>query len=171
MRIGCALGSCSLPVALVATLASAGCGENAPSPASTAAPVTSPPTPATSTTGEARPRWDEPSFELVAEPPSSLVAGQEARVSIRLTARGNYHVNQDYPISIQVTAPAGVSVPRATLARADAAEFDEEHARFEFALTAPSGHHELRALVDFAVCTPESCMPDTRTLSIALDVP
>ncbi|MFN9811312.1 MAG: enoyl-CoA hydratase-related protein, partial [Deltaproteobacteria bacterium] len=53
----------------------------------------------------------------------------------------------------------------------EAAEFSETVARFEVPFTATPGHHELRALVDFAVCTPESCMPDSRTLAIALDVP
>jgi len=119
---------------------------------------------------EARALWDEASFELRSEA-GAIQAGQESHVGIRLTARGHHHVNQDYPISVQITAPDGVTLPHATLARADAAEFSETVARFDVPFTAPSGHHELRALVDFAVCTPESCMPDTRTLAIAVDVP
>lgn len=120
---------------------------------------------------EARPRWEEAGFELGSTTPGPYQAGQEGHFDIRLAARGNYHVNQDYPISIQITAPDGVTLPHATLARPEAAEFGEELARFDVPFTAPAGHHELRALVDFAVCTPESCMPDTRTLAIALDVP
>ena len=80
-------------------------------------------------------------------------------------------MNQEYPISIQLTAAQGVTLPHATLGRPEAAEFTEALARFSVPFTATAGHHELRALVDFAVCTPESCMPDTRTISIALDVP
>jgi hypothetical protein len=32
------------------------------------------------------------------------------------------------------------------------------------------GTHRVEAKVSFAVCTPETCVPDTRTLSLALPV-
>jgi hypothetical protein len=128
------------------------------------APVVAPP-------AEARASWDEPSFLLRSEPVGAFQAGTESHLAIRLEARGDHHVNQDYPISIQITAPEGVTLPHATLGRPEAAEFSEALARFDVPFTATAGHHELRALVDFAVCTPESCMPDTRTLAIAIDVP
>jgi hypothetical protein len=156
-------------------LASMACGSSEETPATTGEstgstatppPETTPPTPA-----EARPSWAEAGFELGSSTTGPFQAGQEGHFDIRLAATGNYHVNQDYPISIQVTGPDGVTLPRATLARPEAAEFSETVARFEVPFTATAGHHELRALVDFAVCTPESCMPDTRTLAIALDVP
>lgn len=120
---------------------------------------------------EARASWDEASFLLRSEPVGAFQAGTEGHLAIRLEARGNHHVNQEYPISIQLTAPTGVVLPRATLGRPEAAEFTEALARFDVPFTATAGHHELRALVDFAVCTPESCMPDTRTLAISIDVP
>ena len=129
-------------------------------------PETTPPAPA-----EARPRWAEAGFELGSTATGPFQAGQEGHFDIRLAATGNYHVNEDYPISVQITGPDGVTLPHATLARPDAAEFSSTVARFDVPFTATAGHHELRALVDFAVCTPESCMPDTRTLAIALDVP
>ena len=128
--------------------------------------VATPPAPA-----EARASWEEPSFVLQSATPGPFQAGTEGHFDIRLEARGNHHVNQEYPISIQLTAADGVTLPHATLGRPEAAEFTEALVRFDVPFTATAGHHELRALVDFAVCTPESCMPDTRTLSIALDVP
>jgi hypothetical protein len=166
--LGLQLGAVGLGAALV--LVACGGSEETPSPGSGTPPATAeaPPPPAAT---EARALWDEPSFELRADTAGPYQPGQEGRFGIRLQARGNYHVNQDYPISIQVTAPDGVTLPRATLGRPEAAEFGETLARFDVPFTAPSGHHELRALVDFAVCTPESCMPDSRTVAIAVDVP
>lgn len=170
------LRSHALVLAIAAALIACACGGEESSATSggggggggtaTPEPPPEPPPPA-----EARPLWDDPSFELRSEPGTPFQAGQEGHIGIRLTARGHHHVNQDYPISVQVTAPDGVTLPRATLARADAVEFSEALARFDVPFTAPTGHHELRALVDFAVCTPESCMPDSRTLAIAIDVP
>lgn len=155
--------------ALFAVAASA-CGNSdtaVTEPAVREAPtVATPPAPA-----EARASWEEPSFVLRSATPGPFQAGTEGHFDIRLEARGNHHVNQEYPISIQLTAAQGVTLPHATLGRPEAAEFTEALARFSVPFTATAGHHELRALVDFAVCTPESCMPDTRTISIALDVP
>jgi hypothetical protein len=168
-----AFGVLSASALVGATLAVVGCGGSEQTPAAGGASAT--PTPVVEPTpavpAEARPVWDEPSFELRADAPGPYQAGQQGVFALRLQARGAYHVNQDYPISIQVTAPDGVSLPRATLGRPEAAEFTETLARFDVPFVAPSGHHELRALVDFAVCTPESCMPDSRTVAIALDVP
>jgi len=168
----------ALTLSVVAALTAYACGGEESAATSTAGgggaggAVTTPePPPEPPPPAEARALWDEPSFELRSDPAVPYQAGQEGHVGIRLTARGHHHVNQDYPISVQITAPDGVTLPRATLARGDAAEFSEALARFDVPFTAPAGHHELRALVDFAVCTPESCMPDTRTLAIAVDVP
>lgn len=157
-----------------AALTVVACGsESAPeTPTETPSPTAEPtPPPAPPAPAEARAVWDEPSFELRADAAGPFQAGQEGHFGIRLQARGNYHVNQDYPVSIQITAPSGVTLPHATLGRPEAAEFSEAAFRYDVPFTAPSGHHELRALVDFAVCTPETCMPDNRTVAITLDVP
>jgi hypothetical protein len=107
-------------------------------------------------------------LSLVSEPEYS--AGSAATVKVVLEARGNYHVNQDYPIKIDLKAPTGVTLPKPSLGKPDAAEFGEKIARFEVPFTAPAGTHELSADVDFAVCTPETCMPDQRKLAIKLAV-
>lgn len=160
--------------ATIMGLWAAGCGGEESSggaPSTPAAGEISPTAPPTAAPAEARARWEDAGFELGSSPGGPFQAGQEGHFDIRLAARGNYHVNQEYPISVQITAPSSVTLPRATLGRPEAAEFSETVARFEVPFTATPGHHELRALVDFAVCTPESCMPDSRTLAIALDVP
>ena len=156
----------SLAVTLAFVATACGGSETA-----TIEPAVEAPLVATPPAAEARASWEEPSFVLQSATPGPFQAGSEGHFDIRLEARGNHHVNQDYPISIQLTAAEGVTLPHATLGRPEAAEFTEALARFDVPFTATAGHHELRALVDFAVCTPESCMPDTRTLSIALDVP
>jgi hypothetical protein len=168
-----AMARYTVAATLLGLLATACGGEESGTPSSggsegtqTAETPPPPPTPA-----EARPRWEEAGFDLGSTSAGPFEAGQEGHFDIRLAARGNYHVNQDYPISVQITGPDGVTLPRATLGRPEAAEFSETVARFDVPFTAATGHHEVRALVDFAVCTPESCMPDSRTLAIALDVP
>ncbi len=159
----------SLGATTIVGLLTLACGSEANAPSRPSVEPTAEPTPASP--AEARARWVDTGFELDSSTPGALAADQEGHFDIRLAATGIYHVNQDYPISVQITAPDGVTLPRATLARPDAAEFSERVARFEVPIVAPAGHHDLRAVVDFAVCTDEGCMPDTRTLAIGIDVP
>lgn len=149
-----------------------GCSGGGAEPApTTGAGPTAPTTPAEPTAPpEARAVWDEPSFELRGDAAGPFTAGTEGHFTIRLTPRGNYHVNQQYPMSITLTGPAPVTFPSATLAADRAATFTEQLAQFDVPFTAAAGAHHVTALVDFAVCTPEACMPDTRTVAIDLSV-
>ncbi len=98
-------------------------------------------------------------------------AGQVGYFGVALTPSGGYHVNEEYPIRVTVRAPEGVTLPKSLLQRADAVEFGATRARFEVPFTpAAAGERNVELQVDFAVCTDENCMPDQRTLALALPV-
>ena len=105
---------------------------------------------------------------LVSEP--EYTAGAPGKLQVLLEAKGGYHVNQDYPIRVDLKAPAGVKLDKPSLGKPDAAEFGEHKARFDVPFSADKGAHQLSANVDFAVCTPETCVPDQRTLAVSLSV-
>lgn len=114
---------------------------------------------------------EDPTYELRATAQGPYASGEEATFQIQLTPRGAYHVNQDFPMDIALSGPEGVSLPPASLGNSDAAEFNEERARFDVPFTASAaGEHRVTAEVDFAVCTPEACFPEHRTLALALPV-
>jgi hypothetical protein len=116
-------------------------------------------------------RVDDPSFELVAAASGPYAAGKLASFAISLTPRGVYHVNQEFPIGISLHPDEGLSLPKSELAKADAATFGEKAARFDVPFTAQkAGEHRVEAKVRFAVCTPENCVPDERTLALSLPV-
>lgn len=120
---------------------------------------------------EAREVAEDPRFELRASPQGPYVPGQQGRFEIALTPRGNFHVNTQYPLSVRLAGPAQVRFPRAELGPEQAAELGEPRARFDVPFTASAaGRHRVTAAVDFAVCTPESCMPECRTLALVLPV-
>ncbi|MCS6857671.1 MAG: hypothetical protein NZM37_08165 [Sandaracinaceae bacterium] len=148
------------------SLGSMGCGSSETSSSSP------PPSPSASSSpsSPSKPRWEEDNFRLEAITEASYDSKNEGRFSIRLQAKSPFHVNQDYPIAVRIDAPPEVKVSKKNLSREDAKEFSEQVARFDVTFEAPSGKHELEALVDFAVCTPESCMPDRRKLLVALEV-
>lgn len=104
---------------------------------------------------------EDTSFRLALQNDPSYGAGKPSTVRLVLEARGGYHVNQDYPIRVDLRAPAAVKLTKATLEKADAAQFGEESARFDVGFSAEPGAHELLADVDFAVCTKETCVPES----------
>ena len=147
------------------------CGgkEAAESPAAPPAAPT-PATPAPAAAGPAKPSIEDTSFRLAFEKPGAYTAGTPGKVQVVLESKGGYHVNQDYPIRVDLKAKEGVKLDKASLAKPDAAAFSEQSARFDVGFTADKGTHDVEATVDFAVCTAETCVPDQRTISIALDV-
>jgi len=83
--------------------------------------------------------WDEPSFELRGDAPGPYAAGTEGHSSRSAsTPRGNYHVNQDYPLSITLTGPAGVTFPHPTVTAEQPETMTEPLAAFSIPFTASS---------------------------------
>ncbi|NOY90278.1 MAG: hypothetical protein GXP55_03640 [Deltaproteobacteria bacterium] len=110
-------------------------------------------------------------FELSVSGQDGYAAGELSSFSISLTPRGEWHVNQEYPLHIVLAAEDGVTLPKTELERGDAAEYGERAVRFDVPFTAASaGAKRVAAKVFFAVCTDENCMPQERTVALALSV-
>jgi hypothetical protein len=142
--------------------------ENPPAPI-VAAPK--PEAPAAVPAGPAPSSIEESGYSLRLAEAGPYKAGELARFVLHLEPHGAFHVNQDYPIEIGLSGDSDTAFPKATLARVDAAQFDEKQARFDVPFTVKTaGDHKVNANVKFAVCTPENCVPDERNLSLALAV-
>ena len=112
---------------------------------------------------------EDPTFTLSAVAAGPYTANTLGHFVLSLTPKGEYHVNEEYPIAITMSAPPGVTLAKAELAKGDAAEFSAKTARFDVPVTPTQvGEHHVTAKVSFAVCTPENCVPDERTLDLAL---
>ena len=143
-------------------------GATPPDPGTAAEPTPSPGNPTPAVAGAV---VDDPTFELRATAAGPYQNGELGQLEISLTPRGEYHVNEEFPIAVTLTAPAGLSLPKTELERSDCAEFGERKARFEIPFTpTATGEHRLEAMVSFAVCTPENCVPDERTLALVVPV-
>jgi hypothetical protein len=146
--------------------------EPTPAPAApAAAPAQAPAAAAAKPAAPPSDRVDDPSFELALVPAPPYTVGKLASFAVSLKPRGVYHINQDYPIDISLTPSEGIALPKAELKKADAASFDEKLARFDVPCTpGKAGPQRVEAKVKFAVCTPENCVPDERTLALVLPV-
>ncbi len=97
--------------------------------------------------------------------------GKLGQLSVELKPREGWHVNMDYPFSVEVMTSEGVQVPKQRLEKADAVSYSEGGVRLDVPFTPQAvGERELRMEVDFAVCTPDSCVPDRRRLAVRFRV-
>lgn len=161
---------CSL---VLGTLWATACG-NSEAPSAPEAPPAAPlaaPAAAAAPVAAPGPSVADPTFDLRLVGGESARIGEGAPLRIELTAKGGYHVNQEYPIRVNFTAPSGVVLSKSQFQRPDAAEFGESSARFETVATSvTAGTHRITADVDFAVCSDQNCIPDRRTLALELAV-
>jgi hypothetical protein len=159
---------------VISLLCALGCGNSqsaseapaASAQAATAAAPAAAPKPAE----PPKPVIEETAFRLALEGTVPYSAGQPGQLKLVLDPRGGYHVNQDYPTRIDLKVPATVKLAKPSLGKADAASFGEKNAAWNVDFTADKGEHSLVAAVDFAVCTADTCMPEQRTIAIALNV-
>jgi len=122
--------------------------------------------------GPAGPKIETGSFLLAVAPVQpKYVAGKAGEVEIALEGRGEWHVNQEYPIRVDIKAAPGVAIPKAELVKDDAKEFGDDKVRFLAPVEpASAGKHEVTCDVSFAMCTEENCILEKRTVAMELEV-
>jgi hypothetical protein len=93
------------------------------------------------------------------------VSEEVARV--RVEPRGAYHMNTEFPIALDVQAPAGVDVRAVQTER-----FDEQGLVFAVPLhVRTGGKKRFGGTVEFAVCGDAACAPQKVPVDFTLDVP
>jgi len=130
------------------------------------------PTDAKKSDEPAGPSIETGSFRLAVKPTQpEYTIGKAGEVEIALEGRGDWHVNQEYPIRVDLKAAPGVALKKNELVKDDAKEFGEDKVRF-LAAVEPSaaGDHEVTCDVSFAMCTEENCILEKRTVAMQLKV-
>lgn len=122
--------------------------------------------------GPVGPSIETGSFLLAVAPTQAgYPIGKVGDLEIALEGRGAWHVNQEYPIRIDLKAGPGVTLKKNELGKDDAKEFGEDKARFLVEVEpSAAGEHEVTCDVSFAMCTEENCILEKRTVSMQLKV-
>lgn len=108
-------------------------------------------------------------FELTASLPSTSKPGASIELTLALVPATGRKINDEFPLSITVTAPPEVKVPRAKLGRADARVFGETRAVFPIALIpSTAGARTITLDVRFAVCSDRACEPQHESIAVSL---
>jgi hypothetical protein len=101
----------------------------------------------------------------------AVKVGAKSVATVTLKPSKGYHLNTEFPTSLKLTLPSGVTSPKASLAKADAKVFREEQGVFEVALTSTSaGQKAITGQLRFAVCTEATCEPQSTAVTITFDV-
>jgi len=100
-----------------------------------------------------------------------VAVGATATASLTITAKSGWHVNAEAPITVALTPPAGVTLQKAKLTRADLASSSLESARFDIPVSATeAGKKTINAEARFVLCQEQACKPVKETLALALDI-
>src|SRR6187431_2528678 len=100
-----------------------------------------------------------------------VAVGSTGTASLTITAKSGWHVNDEAPITVALTAPAGVTVPKAKLTRADLAQSSKETARFDIPVSATeAGKKTINAEARFVLCQEQACKPVKETLALAVEI-
>lgn len=119
---------------------------------------------------EGAPAGDDERYALQVETPEAT-AGKEGQVTVRVVPKDPWHMNLDFPTSLEVAAPAGVEVAKAAQKKADALELDEDSCAFAVKFTpTAAGEQSFTGKFKFAVCQDEACSPVTEELEFKVAV-
>ena len=115
-------------------------------------------------------RAAESLYEITKVEPKVAV-GATGTASLTIKVKGGWHVNDEAPISVALTMPAGVTVKKEKLTRSDLAASSKESARFDIPVSATeAGKKTIGAEAHFVLCQEQACKPVKETVTLAIEV-
>ena len=115
-------------------------------------------------------RAEDKLYEIKKMEPKVAV-GAKGAVTVTIATLRGWHVNAEAPITLALTPPAGVTLPKTKLQRADLAASTQESARFDVAFVASeAGAKVIPVEARFVICQETACKPIKETLSLNIDV-
>lgn len=97
--------------------------------------------------------------------------GATGSVTVSLTAKAGFHINDQYPYRFTTSPPvAGVSYPKPVLERADG-KFEEKSAVFDVPfIAARAGEYTVGGVLNLSVCNASSCIVHKAPLDVTVRV-
>lgn len=97
--------------------------------------------------------------------------GEETLVKVTVVPQGGWHMNLDYPTSLEMEAPNGVDLVNAKQEKDDALKLDDESAEYGLTFTASeAGDKDFKGKFKFAVCADDACQPITEDIDFKVAV-
>ena len=99
--------------------------------------------------------------------PLKVKKGATGKAHVEIVPRADAHVSPDAPLSIALSAGSGLKLEKAKLLRADTRETKAHGVEFDVPFVA-SGSDELKAKVNFFICTEKLCEKQQRDVTLAV---
>lgn len=119
-----------------------------------------------------RSKVEDAVYTLEMKPTGTYKVGQEGVVEVTLVSKGEYHINDKYPIKFKVTEAAaeGVSYPKPLLKREDGV-FEENKGVLKVPFVASKkGKTKVAGVLSFSVCSAANCLMQKQELEAVIDV-
>ena len=102
----------------------------------------------------------------------TLEVGKKGKVVVDVVPlEKGIHVNREFPLKYKVETSAGLKVDKVEWKRSDAIDPAAENPRFEIPVTAAAkGGQQVSVQMRFAICSDAWCVPQTKTVTIPIEV-
>ena len=102
--------------------------------------------------------------------PASLKAGAAGSIRLAIEPTGAVHVDPKAPLKVTLSATPGLTLQKTQLGRAEAVQAGQG-LTFAAAFTASAaGKQEVKARLDFFLCTDQWCVKQLRDVTVLVDV-
>ncbi len=102
----------------------------------------------------------------------ALKVGEQGKVVVAVEPlEKGIHVNREFPLKYKVEPSAGLKVDKLEWKRPDAVDPNADNPRFDIPVTATAkGAQQVAVQMRFAICSDAWCVPQTRTVTVPVEV-
>lgn len=114
---------------------------------------------------------DKDQYTVELKAPASCKAGSECKAEISLKSKGEFHINDKYPIKFKApdTAPEGVTFTK-SIVKKDDGKFAEKEGTLPVGFTiAKAGKVKIAGTFSFSVCSDANCVMDKVDLEVEVE--
>jgi len=98
-----------------------------------------------------------------------VAVGKPGRIVLSIVPIGKIHVDPRAPLKIALEAPPGLNLSRTSLGKSDPVDPNAAGRRFEVPFVAEkAGNHDVKAKLDFFVCSDQWCVKQVRDVTVSL---
>jgi hypothetical protein len=113
----------------------------------------------------------EDRYRVTVDAPARTATGREVLAKVIVEPRAPWHMNLEFPVSLELRTPDGVVVVGAQQRKDDVERLDEQGLVFAVPFTANSqGAKQFEGELKFAVCGDEACSPISVPVSFMVEV-
>lgn len=114
---------------------------------------------------------DTQAYTVKLASPDKVTTGAKGSATLEITPKKGWHLNDEFPYKLTVTAPAGAKVAKPEQGKQDTVSFSRESMKWAIDFTASTaGDKAFTGKVKFAVCTDTSCDPKKEELAFNVKV-